>query len=98
MSTYLGGLITVINDVGGSTVFGSTAHLMRRGCHYILMILINTAKETQKDTENLTKQQSQHNNRQNMTIKATIIRRQKLLSGSAKFEQSYPATITILSY
>ena len=26
MSTYLGGLITVIIDVGGSTVFGSTAH------------------------------------------------------------------------
>ena len=47
MSTYLGGLITVISDIGGSTMFGPTAHLMRRGCHYILMILINIAKETQ---------------------------------------------------
>ena len=47
MSKYLGGLITAVSDVGGSTVVGPMTHLVLRSCHYILMGLINTAKETQ---------------------------------------------------
>ena len=61
MIAYLGGLITAVSDLGGSTVVGSNKTLdqycmaVYRGCHCILMRLINTEKGAQYDIKNQTK-------------------------------------------